>query len=325
MFTAIDLIHVLHGKCVDGVAMSGGIAVSGQDQDRHRARGDEQTGDASHAGDEQHQDDIRHIKEKLRRQRPAQTERTIEQEPVAKKHDINPRLRQCQIMRHDEKQIQLMVIIPLQHSIDGETDQKKTDEQRIETGETRAEKLENCPAQPHGREQPAVIVVDDETAQDEKQRHAVYGEKLAVIENRPCILEIREPATGVRKQDAKRRQESQAMQRPQFVRALADLADAGLFCKLGCARRRRRRIGHRGARAARRAGIRVRHALCRNVIHRVRTFRIGPAGYYRRKHVGSIGMHGTERIDFVAGKMCVTTTSVVIGCMNCAAMRHSLA
>src|SRR6202030_3304518 len=106
---------------------------------------DEQAGDASHAGDEQHQDNIRHIKEKLCRQRPAQTEWTIEQEPVAKKPDINPRLRQCQIMRYDEKQIQLMVIIPLQHSIDGKTHQKKTDEQRIETGEARAEKLENCP------------------------------------------------------------------------------------------------------------------------------------------------------------------------------------
>jgi len=36
-------------------------------------------------------------------------------------------------------------------------------------------------------------------------------------------------------------------------------------------------------------------------------------------------MHGIERIDFVAGKMRVTTTSVVIGCRNCAAIRHSLA
>ena len=305
MFPAIHLIHILHGKCVDGAAMSGGIAIRGQDQDRHRARGDEQTGDASHTGDEQHQDDIRHIKEKLGRQRPAQAEWTVEQEPVAKKHDINPRLRQCQIVRHDEKQIQLMVIIPLQHSIDGETHQKKTDEQRIDAGKTRAEKFDDRPARPHGREQPAVIVVDDEAAQDEKQRHAVDGEKLAVIENRPGILEIREPAAGVRKQNAKRRQETQAMQRPQFVRALADLADAGLFCELRRAHRRRR-LGHRGARAARRPEF-VRHGLCRNVIHRVRTFRIGPAGYYRRRHLGSIGMHGTERIDFVAGKMRVTT------------------
>src|SRR6202795_3393476 len=124
-----------------------------------------------------------------------------------------------------------MLVIPLQDSIDGDTYQKKTDEQRIEPGKTRAEKFQDRPARPHGREQPAVIVVDDEAAQDEKQRHAVDGEKLAVIENRTRILEIRQPGTGVRKQDAKRRQKTQAVQRAQFVRALADLGDAGFFRK----------------------------------------------------------------------------------------------
>jgi hypothetical protein len=36
-------------------------------------------------------------------------------------------------------------------------------------------------------------------------------------------------------------------------------------------------------------------------------------------------MHGTERIDFVSGKMRVTTTLVVVGRMSCAIVRHSLA
>src|SRR5580700_4374545 len=115
-----------------------------------------------------------------------------------------------------------MLIIPLRDAIDGETHQKKADEQRIETGETRAEKFEDRPARPHGREQPAVIVVDDEAAQYEKQRHAVNGEELAVIEDRTRVLEIGQPTAGVREQDAKSRQEAQAVQRPQFVRALAD-------------------------------------------------------------------------------------------------------
>ena len=148
--------------------MAGGVAVCGQDQDRHSGRGDEQAGDASHAGDMQHQDDIRHIKEKLGRQRPAQAERTVDQESVAKKRDVNPRLGQCQKVPHNEKKIQLMGINPLQDFVDGDTHQKKTNEQRIETGKTRAEKFDNRPARPHGRKQPAVIVVDDEAAQDEK-------------------------------------------------------------------------------------------------------------------------------------------------------------
>jgi hypothetical protein len=36
-------------------------------------------------------------------------------------------------------------------------------------------------------------------------------------------------------------------------------------------------------------------------------------------------MHGTERIDFVFGKMRVTATSIVVGRMSCAIVRHSLA
>src|ERR1700735_5026062 len=107
-----------------------------------------------------------------------------------------------------------MGINPLQDLVDGDTHKKKTDEQRIEAAKTRAEKFDDRPARPHGREQPAVIVVDDEGAQNKNQRHAVYAKKLAVIEDRMCVLEIGEPATSVRKQDAKRRQEPQAMQRP---------------------------------------------------------------------------------------------------------------
>jgi hypothetical protein len=36
-------------------------------------------------------------------------------------------------------------------------------------------------------------------------------------------------------------------------------------------------------------------------------------------------MHGTERNDFVSGKMRVTTTSAVVGRMSCAIVRRSLA
>jgi hypothetical protein len=36
-------------------------------------------------------------------------------------------------------------------------------------------------------------------------------------------------------------------------------------------------------------------------------------------------MRETERIDFVSGTMRVTTTSIVVGRMSCAAIRHSLA
>jgi hypothetical protein len=36
-------------------------------------------------------------------------------------------------------------------------------------------------------------------------------------------------------------------------------------------------------------------------------------------------MHGTERIDFVSGKLRVTTTSVVVGHISRAMVRHSLA
>src|ERR1700689_813792 len=106
-----------------------------------------------------------------------------------------------------------MLIIPLHDSIDGEAHQKTTDEQRIDAGKPRAEKFDDRPVRLHGREQPAVIVVDDEAAQDKKQRHAVYADELAAImEDRLRILEIREPATGVRKQDAKCRQETQTVQ-----------------------------------------------------------------------------------------------------------------